>query len=88
MKKYTQEGDLIVNYVQEVQVGEYFEVGIGESTNDEDGYSYYFQMDLEGYNIDEIISVFEKYGNVLYAIPNNDESTIHFANGAKFSDHL
>ena len=41
-----------------------------------------------GYNIDEIISVFEKYENVLYAIPNNDESAIHFTSGAKFSDSL
>lgn len=72
----------------EFMIGDYVEVGIGESPYDEDGCSYYFQMDKEGYYEFEIMNLFESKGNVLYVNKVNDESAIHFAGETKFSDFL
>lgn len=72
----------------EFKLGEYVEVGIGESPYDEDGYSYYFQMDKEGYCEFEIMQLFESKGNVLYVNKVDDESSIAFAGDMKFSDFL
>lgn len=72
----------------EFKLGDYVEVGIGESPYDEDGFSYYFQMDREGYYDFEIIQLFANKGHVLYVNQVNDEDAIHFAGNKKFSDFL
>lgn len=72
----------------EFKIGDYVEVGIGDSVHDEDGYSCYFMMDVDGYNESDIMDIFEKEGNVLYVQEVNDESSIIFAGDSKFSDYL
>lgn len=72
----------------EFKLKDYVEVGIGESVHDEDGFSYYFQMDKEGYYDFEIMKVFEDKGHVLYVNKVDDETAISFAGNKKFSDFL
>lgn len=72
----------------EFKIGDYVEVGMGDSVHDKDGYSYYFMMDVDGYNESDIMDIFESKGNVLYVQKVNDESSINFAGDSKFSNYL
>ena len=70
----------------EFNIGDYIEVGMGDSVYDEDGWSYYFKMDLEGYNELDVTNLFSEKGNVLYVEVVEDEGAILFAGDKKFSD--
>ena len=72
----------------EFKIGDYIEVGMGDSVYDENGWSYYFKMDIEGYNELEISEIFEEKGNVLYVNKIEDEDAINFAGDKKFSHFL
>ena len=48
----------------EFKIGDYIEVGMGDSVYDENGWSYYFKMDIEGYN--ELVQKTVKYIIELY----------------------
>ena len=74
--------------MEEFKVGDYIEVGFGESIYDEDGYSLYFKMDVEGYSEYEVYNTLYGMDNILYINVVDDESAVHFARGAKFSDYL
>ena len=69
-------------------IGEYIEVHIGDGSYDDEGYSYFFKMDLEGYDEMDIVNVFIKEGNVQYVEVVDDESAISWAGDNKFSDFL
>lgn len=72
----------------EFKLGEYIEVGIGESIHDKNGYCIYFLMDREGYTEYEVCSMFDDRGNVLHAKVVSDEFSINTAGNDKFSDYL
>lgn len=72
----------------EFKIGDYVEVGMGDSVHDKDGWSYYFKMDMDGYNECDIDEIFSNEGNVLYVNKVDDEDSINFAGDAKFSDYL
>lgn len=74
--------------MEEFKIGDYIEVGFGESRYDEDGFSYFFRMDREGYNEYDIANIFDDVENVLYIEKVEDESAIIFAGESKFSDFL
>lgn len=72
----------------EFKIGDYVEVGIGESVHDEDGHSVYFRVDREGYNELDIVEMFGADENVLYVNLVDDEDAIRFAGDKKLSDYV
>lgn len=74
--------------MKEFKIGDFVEVGFGESVYDEDGFSYFFKMDKEGYNELDVVDFFSDTENVLYVQKVEDESAIIFAGSSKFSDFL
>lgn len=72
----------------EFKLGDYIEVGMGDSIHDEDGWSYFFKMDREGYSEFSVAEIFDNKGNVLYVHKVEDEDAINFAGESKFSDFL
>lgn len=74
--------------MSEFNIGDYIEVGMGDNIYDEDGWSYFFRIDLEGYNELDIFNLFIEEGNVLYIEVVEDEGAILFAGDKKLSDFL
>ena len=74
--------------MEEFKIGDYVEVGFGENRHDNEGFSIYFRMDVEGYNEFDIEEFLESEGNILYVEKVDDESSILFAGDKKFSDYL
>lgn len=72
----------------EFKKGDYVEVGIGNNVYDKNGCSYYFEVDRNGYNEEDIFIIFEERGNVLYVNKVYNESSINFAGDSKLSDFL
>lgn len=72
----------------EFKKGDYVEVGIGDNVYDENGCSYYFKVDRNGYDEEDIFAIFEERGNVLYVNEVDDEDAINFAGDSKLSDFL
>ena len=52
--------------MEEFKIGDYVEVGFGENRHDNEGFSIYFRMDVEGYNEFDIEEFLESEGNILY----------------------
>lgn len=72
----------------EYKVGDYIEVGMGDSPYDEDGWSYYFQMDIPDVTEEEIVDLFGKEGNVLYVQVDNDPFAVKASDGMTYSKWL
>lgn len=76
---------------EEFETGQYVEVGFGESVEDEEGYSRFFLVDVEGYDGYSIANLFDQRGeddNVLYVLPYPDRDAKQRCEGMKLSDYL
>ena len=78
-------------HTEEFEIGQYVEVGFGESLHDSEGYSRFFLVDIEGYNGDLIAEIFDQRGqddDVLYVLPYPDNDAEERCQGMKLSDYL
>ena len=76
---------------REFKIGQYVEVGFGESMDDNDGYSRFFMVDIEGYDGHSIAELFNQRGediNILYVIEYPGADAEDRCEGMKLSDYL
>ena len=76
---------------REFEIGQYVEVGFGESMDDSEGYSRFFLVDKEGYDGYSIANLFdqrEEDDHILYVIEYTDDDAHERSEGIKLSDYL
>ena len=76
---------------REFEIGQYVEVGFGESMDDSDGYSRFFMVEVEGYDGHSIAVIFNQREEdiaVLYVIEYPDVDAEDRCEGMKLSDYL